>query len=68
MGNNRCGSKNESALPCRGAAAHKILLVQPTSTPSERVFLLLKFSFDPQQQSLLQEYIETSLMLQYNVH
>ena len=59
--------QNESALPCRAAAARKILLVQPLSAASERVFSLLKSSFNPQQQSSLQDYIEISLMLQYNV-
>jgi len=59
--------QNESALPCWAAAARKVLLVQPSSAASERVFSLLKASFNPQQQSSLQDYIETSLMLQYNV-
>lgn len=59
-------SQNESHLPCWAAAARKVLLVQPSSAASERVFSLLKASFNPQQQSSLQDYIETSLMLQYN--
>ena len=59
-------NQNESALPCWAAAARKVLLVQPSSAASERVFSLLKASFNPQQQSSLQDYIETSLMLQYN--
>ena len=58
--------QNESSLPCWAAAARKVLLVQPSSAASERVFSLLKASFNPQQQSSLQDYIETSLMLQYN--
>ena len=61
-------NQNESALPCWAAAARKVLLVQPSSAASERVFSLLKASFNPQQQSSLQDYIETSLMLQYNGH
>ena len=60
-------NQNESALPCWATAARKVLLVQPSSAASERVFSLLKASFNPQQQSLLQDYIETSLILQYNV-
>ena len=59
--------QNESALPCWAAAVRKVLLVQPSSAASERVFSLLKSSFNPQQQSSLQDYIETSLMLQYNI-
>ena len=48
--------QNESALPCWVAAARKVLLVQPSSV-----------AFNQQQQSSLQDYIETSLMLQYNI-
>ena len=59
--------QNELALPCWAAALRKVLLVQPSSAASERVFSLVKSSFNPQQQSSLQDYIETSLMLQYNV-
>ena len=33
---------------------------------SERVFSLLKASFGPQQDCSLQDYIESSLMLQFN--
>jgi len=40
--------------------------VQPSSASSERVFSLFNNSFGPQQNSALQDYIETSLMLQYN--
>ena len=58
--------QNESALPCWAAAARKVFLVQPSSAASERVFSLLKSSFNPQQLSSLQDYIEASLMPQYN--
>ena len=60
--------RNESELPCWAAAARKVLLVQPSSAASERVFSLLKSSFNCQQLSALQDYIEVSLMLQYNSH
>jgi len=59
--------QNESALPCWASAARKVLLVQSSSAASERVLSLLKSSFSSQQQSSLQDYIETSLMLQYNI-
>ena len=59
--------QNKSALSCRAAAVCKVLLVQPSYAASERVFSLLKSYFNPQQQSSLQDYIETSLMLQYNI-
>ena len=35
---------------------------------SERVFSLLNAFFSDQQQSSLQDYVETSIMLQYNEH
>jgi len=60
--------QNESNLQCWSTAARKVLLVQPSSPASERVFSLLKASFNPQQQSPLQDYIEASLMLQCNRH
>ena len=42
------------------------LLVQPSSAAAERVFSLLQNSFSQRQSSSLEDYIETSLMLQYN--
>ena len=42
-------------------AVSKALLVQPSSASSERVFSLLKASFDEQQ-----DYLEASLTLQFN--
>ena len=58
--------QNEHDLPCWAASACKVLLVQPSSAASEQVFSLLKSSFNSQQQNSLQDYIEVSLMLQYN--
>ena len=57
---------NASDLPCWSAASGKVLLAQPSSAASERVFSLLKASFGEQQDNSLQDYIEASLMLQYN--
>ena len=57
---------NAPILPYWSAAAKKILLVQPSSAAAERVFSLLKASFGEQQESSLQDYVESSLMLQYN--
>ncbi len=42
--------------------------MQPSSAASERVFSILKASFEEQQDSALQDYVEASLMLQYNHH
>ena len=48
------------------SAAQMIALVKPSSAAVERVFSILKASFGPQQDNALQDYIESSLMLQYN--
>lgn len=57
---------NNTTLPLWSEVAQKILLVQPSSAASERVFSLLNASFSYQQQSSLQDYVETSVMMQYN--
>ena len=57
---------NAPELPCWSAAVRKVLLVQPSSAAPERVFSLLKVNFGDQQEHTLQDYIEASLMLQYN--
>ena len=57
---------NAGELPYWSTAARKVLVLQPSSAATERVFSLLKASFSDQQESTLQDYIETSLMLQYN--
>ena len=59
---------NASELPYWSSAAHKVLVLQPSSAAPERVISLFKASFSDQQGSRLQDYIETSLMLQYNNH
>lgn len=59
---------HESDLPTWAKAARQVFLVQPSSAASERVFSLLRNSFGERQNSALQDYIETSLMLQYNNH
>ena len=56
------------SLPSWAVAAQKVLLLHPSSAASERVFSFLNSSFGHQQYSTLQDYIETSLMLQYNKH
>jgi hypothetical protein len=57
---------NCSELPFWSATARNVLLVQPSSAASERVFSLLNASFHEQQDAALQDYLETSLVLQYN--
>ena len=53
-------------LPHWSTAFKLVLLVQPSSAAAERVFSLLQNSFSQRQSSSLEDYIETSLMLQYN--
>ena len=57
---------HEQDLPFWSSALKAVLLVQPSSAASERVFSLLQNSFSHQQFSSLEDYIELSLMLQYN--
>ena len=52
-------------LPIWANAFKKVLLVQPSSAAAERVFSILQ-RFTPQQQSSLEDYIELSVMLQFN--
>ena len=53
-------------LPTWSSAAMKVLLVQPSSASAERVFSLLNSSFNEQQLNSLEDYVESSIMLQYN--
>ena len=57
---------NSSVLPYWSIIAKKVMLIQPSSAAAKRVFSLLKASFGEQQEACLQDYIEASLMLQYN--
>ncbi len=53
-------------LPAFSSAFEKILLIQPSSAAAERVFSLLQASFDHLQEDALEDYLEASIMLQYN--
>ena len=57
---------HSTTLPAWAAAAKQVVLIQPSSATAERVFPLLKNSFGECQDSSLQDYIKTSLMLQNN--
>ena len=59
-------SCHASDLPNWSSAVRKVALIQPSSAAAECVFSLLSCSFGPQQDLTLQDYIECSLMLQYN--
>lgn len=57
---------NSEHLPKWSACVKQILLIQPSSAAAERVFSLLTSSFTEQQIHSLNDYVETSIMLQYN--
>ena len=57
---------NARDLPYWFSAAQKVVLIQLSSAASERVFSLLNAYFQSQQENMLQDYLETSIMLQYN--
>ena len=53
-------------LPNWSSICKSVLLVQPSSATAERVFSILTNSFTDRQEHSLKDYIETSVMLQYN--
>ena len=50
------------------SACRKVVLCQPTSAAVERSFSILKAIFGPQQDSALQDYVETAIMLHFNTY
>ena len=61
-----CWVKNADKLQNWATAYKKIVLCQPSSAASERIFSLLKRSFSDNQNLALEGYIQVSLMLQCN--
>lgn len=59
-----CG--HEEQLPRWASAVKQVILVQPSSATSERVFLILKASFNEQQNCALVDHLQASVMSQYN--
>ena len=59
--------RHTTELPKWAEAFRSILLVQSSSAAAERVFSILQ-GFTAQQQSSLEDYVELSVMLQYNSH
>ena len=52
---------------CNWAKACKlVLLVQPSSAAAERIFSILSSTFSTSQESSMEDYIQLSVMLQYN--
>ena len=58
--------RNEEVLPNWSSTCKSVLLVQPSLAAAERVFSILSNSFTDRQEHSLKDYIETSVMLQYN--
>ena len=58
--------RHQADLPHWSSAAQLVSLVQPSSAAAERIFSLLQNSFNHRQDHSLQDYLESSLMLQYN--
>ena len=58
----------EYRLPNWSQACKYATLIQPSSAAAERVFSLLANSFTSSQESALEDYIQASVMLQYNSH
>ena len=46
--------------------AQNVLLLQPSSAAAERVFSVLNNTFASKQLRALEDYVEASIMLQYN--
>ena len=59
-----CG--HEDQLPHWASAVKQVLLVQPSSGTAQRVFSILKASFNEQQNCALVDYLQACVMLQYN--
>ena len=57
---------NSASLPKWSAGVRQKPLIQPSSAAAERVFSLLTSSFTEQQIHSLNDYVEASIMLQYN--
>ena len=55
---------NSDVLPNWSRLARKIVLLQPSSGCVERVFSLLNSTFGEQQDNSLQDYVQSSIMLQ----
>ena len=56
--------KQEERLPRWVTAVKQVLLIQPSSAAAERVFSILKASFNEQQDCALVDYIQASVMAQ----
>ena len=60
------GATNSSTFPAWALAARIVFAISPNSASCERVVALLKNLFGEQQMSTLADYVQASLMLNYN--
>ena len=59
-------ARPQGQLPHWTSAVKKVLLLQPSSAAAERVFSILNSSFNDQQEHALVDYLQASVMTQYN--
>ena len=57
---------NSSSVPKWSETAQNVFVLQPSSGGAERVFSVLNNSFWKRQLRTLEDYVEASVMLQYN--
>ncbi|KAJ1445526.1 hypothetical protein M885DRAFT_579044, partial [Pelagophyceae sp. CCMP2097] len=53
-------------LPATGLCLRGVMAHSPNSAPPERVFSILNDTFDDDQNNAKTDYVQLSLMLQYN--
>ena len=53
-------------LPHWAGVVKKLLVIQPSSASTERVFILLNNAFNDQQDNALEDYLEASVIIRYN--
>ena len=58
--------RHDPELPHWSSACKSVLLLQPSSAAAEGVFSLLENSFKNRQTISLEDYMQTSVMFQYN--
>ena len=58
-----CWKVHEEGIPNWSSAVKKVLLVQPSSAAAERFYSLLSSSFNEQQDHVLSDYFQASVML-----
>jgi hypothetical protein len=59
-------ASHKDELPHWSSLVKTLLLIQPSSASAERAFSLLSNAFSLQQDSTFEDYLEASVMLQYN--